>query len=125
MVVFYADDDPEDRELFVDAIKEIDPGIRVVLARDGREIINMVQNGSIIPDYIFLDINMPGLSGKECLRKLKQLEQLHAVPIVMYTTTSNKEEFKNLFLLGATDCVIKSASFQAIKDELRSILGSN
>jgi DNA-binding response OmpR family regulator len=67
---------------------------------------------------------MPEMSGKECLKKIKLLDRLKGVPIIMYTTTSNKEEFKNLVLLGATDCVVKGVSFQAIKDSLRNILNN-
>jgi CheY-like chemotaxis protein len=123
MVIFYADDDRDDRELFADALEEVDPGVKLVLAHDGREIIELLEKQREVPDFIFLDINMPVMSGKETLKRLKSVDRLKSVPIIMYTTTSNKEEFKNLVLLGATDCVVKGVSFQAIKDSLRMILG--
>ena len=122
MVIFYADDDRDDRELFADAIEEVNPNIKLFLARDGQEIIQLLENHNEVPDFIFLDINMPVMSGKECLKRLKGLERLKSVPIIMYTTTSNKEEFRNLVLLGAAECVVKGVSFQAIKDSLRNIL---
>ena len=122
MVIFYADDDHDDRELFADALEEVNPGVRLVLARNGLEIIELLENQNEVPDFIFLDINMPVMSGKECLKKLKKVDRLKSVPVIMYTTTSNKEEFNNLVLLGAADCVVKGISFQAIKDSLRSIL---
>ena len=124
MVIFYADDDDDDRELFADALEEVDPGVRLILARNGYEVIELLENQNMIPDYIFLDINMPLMSGKECLMRLKRVDRLKSVPIIMYTTTSNKDELKNLVLLGATDCVVKGISFKAIKDALRSILNS-
>lgn len=122
MVIFYADDDRDDRELFADALEEVDPGVKLVLAHDGREIIELLENQKDVPDFIFLDLNMPVMSGKETLKRLKSLDRLKSVPIIMYTTTSNKEEFKNLVLLGAAHCVVKGVSFQAIKDSLRMIL---
>ncbi|HMG90550.1 MAG TPA: response regulator [Chryseolinea sp.] len=121
MVVFYADDDLDDRELFADALEEVNPQIKLILDSNGHEIIELLENHET-PDFIFLDINMPVMSGKECLKQLKRLERLKSVPIIMYTTTSNKEEFKNLVLLGAADCVVKGVSFQAIKESLRNIL---
>lgn len=122
MVIFYADDDEDDRELFADALEEVDPDVKLVLARSGFEMIELLENQNEIPDYIFLDINMPIMSGKECLMKLKRVDRLKSVPVIMYTTTSNKEEFKNLVLLGAADCMVKGLSFSAIKESLRTIL---
>jgi len=124
MVIFYADDDDDDRELFADALEEVDPAIQLILARNGFEVIQLLESQKELPDYIFLDINMPLMSGKECLMRLKRVDRLRSVPIIMYTTTSNKEEFKNLVLLGAADCVVKGISFKAIKDSLRSILST-
>lgn len=122
MVVFYADDDPDDRELFADALKEVNSSVKLILANSGEEILTLLQNYKSVPDFIFLDINMPGISGKECLKRLKKLDKLKSVPVIMYTTTSSKEEFKNLVLLGAQECVTKAISFQGIKDSLRNIL---
>lgn len=122
MLVFYADDDDDDREIFADALEEVNPDIRLILARNGLEMIQLLEHQNDVPDYIFLDINMPVMSGKECLKRLKRLERMKAVPVIMYTTTSNKEEFKNLVLLGAADCVVKGISFQDIKNALRQIL---
>jgi CheY-like chemotaxis protein len=122
MVIFYADDDLDDRELFADALEEVNPGVKLFLAGDGKEVIDLLEKHREVPDFIFLDINMPVMSGKECLKRLKMVDRLKSVPIIMYTTTSNKEEFKNLVLLGASDCVVKGVSFQAIKESIRSVL---
>ena len=124
MVIFYADDDGDDRDLFEDAMNEVNPDVKLVLATNGQEIIELLENIVEVPDFIFLDLNMPVMSGKECLKRIKKLDRLKSVPIIIYTTTSNKEEFKNLVLLGAADCVVKGISFKAIKDSLRSILNN-
>ena len=121
MVVFYADDDLDDRELFADALQEVNPNVKLVLANNGHEIIELLKKHDV-PDFIFLDINMPVMSGKDCLKAIKRLDRVKSVPVIMYTTTSNREEFKNLALLGAAECVVKGVSFQAIKESLRHIL---
>jgi CheY-like chemotaxis protein len=122
MTIIYADDDPEDRELFSDALKEVRPEVKLVLASHGKEVINFLQSASELPDYIFLDINMPVMGGKDCLRKLKEIDEVREIPVIMYTTTSNKDELKKYIDMGAHDYVVKDASFQGIKNSLRKVI---
>ena len=65
------DDDRDDRELFVEALAEIDDAILCDLAEDGREAINKLESKTFArPNVIFLDVNMPVMSGWECLLQL-------------------------------------------------------
>ena len=59
MVVLNVDDDQEDREFFCDALKEIDASIVCLVAESGMEALSLLQSHMPLPDYIFLDINMP------------------------------------------------------------------
>jgi CheY-like chemotaxis protein len=122
MTVFYADDDAEDRELFCEAIQQINPGIKPVLASDGREALEMLINSAELPRFIFLDINMPVMTGKECLIKLKSTERFKKVPVIIYSTTTDKDELKKLILLGAHDYVIKPNSFDKLVESIKKIL---
>jgi CheY-like chemotaxis protein len=122
MIIVYADDDPEDRELFSEALAEIFPETKLVLARHGREVISLLQNTPDLPDYIFLDINMPVMDGKDCLEKLKAMDHLRHIPIIMFTTASNKRECEKCLQLGARNYIVKSSSFQGIKDAIQSAI---
>ena len=122
MTIVYADDDPEDRELFSDAISEIFPQTKLVLASHGKEVLNFLQNSSEMPDYIFLDINMPVMGGKDCLQKLKVIDEIKNVPVIIYTTTSNKIELQKYIEMGAQDYIVKAPSFQGIKDSLKRVI---
>ena len=121
MTIVYADDDPEDRELFSDALKEVSPQTLLVLASHGKEVISLLQNPGIKPDYIFLDINMPIMGGKDCLQRLKSLDNVKDIPVIMYTTTSNKRELQKYIDLGAQGYIVKEPSFKGIKDSLRKV----
>jgi len=59
MTVFYADDDVEDCDLFTEALQQIDSEVKCITAKDGKEALDFLKLTYDLPDYIFLDINMP------------------------------------------------------------------
>ncbi|MBT1704861.1 response regulator [Chryseosolibacter indicus] len=121
MIIFYADDDPEDCELFNEALQQIDPAIKSIIAKDGREALAYLQNSRDLPDYIFLDINMPLVDGKKCLIEIKKDFRLKQVPVIMYSTTSDTNEIREYYKLGAHDFLIKPNNFSTLCDCLESI----
>jgi CheY-like chemotaxis protein len=122
MKIFYADDDAEDREMFCELVEQINPAIEVVLSKDGQEALNILNAISQLPDIIFLDINMPLMNGIECLSRLKTDERLKAVPVVIYSTTTDKREVKKLMLLGAKEFISKGSSMEKLKTSIHDVL---
>lgn len=100
MVILYVDDDQDDRELFCEAVKHIDPSYTIIEAKDGHDAIHIVHHvDRQIPDMIFLDINMPLLDGFETLAELKKNRRLINTEFVIYSTAikaSIPERYKNL-----------------------------
>jgi DNA-binding response OmpR family regulator len=121
MIIFYADDDAEDCELFTEALHHIDPEMKSIIAKDGREALAYLNNTRELPDYIFLDINMPLVDGKKCLIEIKKSSKLKNIPVVMYSTTSDTNEIKEYYKLGAHDFLIKPNNFSTLCDSLESI----
>lgn len=121
MTVFYADDDAEDCELFSEALRQLDNDIRTIIARDGREALAFLENTRELPDYIFLDINMPLVNGKTVLIEVKKNARLRNIPVIMYSTTSDTNEIKEYYKLGAHDFLIKPNNFPSLCDSLESI----
>lgn len=121
MVVLNVDDDQEDREFFCEALKEIDPSIVCLLAGSGAEALSLLQSHMPLPDYIFLDINMPMMNGKQCLKKLKSMTELQAIPVIMYSTSTDTREIRECYSLGAEDFLIKPNSFEKLVNDLTSI----
>ena len=67
------DDDEDDRKLFAKATKEVDGTITCLSASDGMEGPVFLRDGRHeVPDFIFLDLRMPGITGEECLMPLKK-----------------------------------------------------
>ena len=90
-VVLYADDDPDDLQLVREAFSQYASNVEVVTVKDGTEAISYLKNLSEYdptPCLIILDINMPRMSGKEALIRLRQIAKFEEVPVMLFTTSS-------------------------------------
>lgn len=107
--ILLADDDEDDRDFFRHAL--LDSGIEAELmaVTDGRELIDylLAVQGSLTPDVIFLDINMPGMDGKACLREIRQQERFLAIPIIMLTTSIRLKDIEETYRDGANKYISK------------------
>jgi CheY-like chemotaxis protein len=121
-VLFMIDDDVDDREIFQEAISVCNPAIELVFAYDGVQALEILDSGTIHPDVIFLDYNMPRMSGLECLKALKSNTSYKEIPTVMYTTSGDREEEKVLLILGADHYMRKTTSFTGLCAELKRII---
>ncbi len=111
---FLIDDDEDDREIFALALKKAKADFVCTMAKNGKEAITHVHEGDFVPGYIFVDLNMPMVSGRECLAELKKVDRLANVPIIVYTTSSFHKDVEELKNLGATHYLVKPSSFSAL-----------
>jgi CheY-like chemotaxis protein len=125
MTIFYVDDDDDDKMIFREAIEQVQPDAELLLASDGREALDMLRKALVIPTFIFLDINMPVMTGKEFLARIKTIERFKSVPVIIYTTASDKEELKKLIHAGAQDYVVKANSFEKLKQLLKTVFSKD
>jgi CheY-like chemotaxis protein len=122
MKILYADDDKDDCELVVEALEAIDPKIKCTMASDGSHALQLLQRDTELPDYIFLDVNMPVMDGKHCLLELKKDKRLKNIPVVIYSTTQDKEEIHELYAMGADAFVRKPNNFTDLCVSLLEVL---
>ncbi len=121
MVILVVDDDAEDMELFGQAVAEIDPTITCVEAYNGLEALKILKRNHWLPDYIFLDINMPLMNGRKCLEEIKSNDSYKRIPVIIYSTTRDAEQIRACRDLGA-DFLTKPESFDVLVTSLRKIL---
>ncbi len=108
---FIIDDDSDDQEIFASAIKKIKKTYRCITANNCSDALKKLKNDeSFTPDYIFLDLNMPRLSGKACLEEIKKIPRLKNVPIIIYTTSSYQKDIEETKKLGASHYLIKPSN---------------
>lgn len=123
--LFLADDDVDDRDLFLEALTEIDNSIYCLHATDGELALQILTNDILEkPELIFLDLNMPKINGKELLKQLKKSVELSGTPVIMYSTFFSPQDIKDIKELGASHYLIKHTSFKELCSALRSILSS-
>lgn len=124
MTILLVDDDEDDRKLFVETTKEVDPAICCLSAADSLEALSMLRNRRRdLPDYIFLDLRMPGLSGEEFLVEVKKEQRLASIPIIVYTTSRDQRESVRLKRLGAAHFMSKPDSPDEVFYMISFVLG--
>lgn len=119
--ILLIDDDADDRFLFCEALKQVDDTIICETAEDGQEALVKL-NGPPLPNYIFLDLNMPVMSGFECLAHLKKIPDLEKTPVIIYSTSKNSVDIKRTASLGAAAYLKKPGDFNELCDKLQDIL---
>src|SRR5688500_6659598 len=100
MKILYADDDSDDREFFASILAAIDPQIKLVQAADGVETLKILAGG-VLPDLIFLDINMPKLDGVDTLKEIRKDTRLNGTKVIMYSTSINKSSVRGYETMNA------------------------
>ena len=121
LTVFVVDDDEDDKEMFCEVVAEINNSFNCITASTGQEALNMLQNQHFVPDFIFLDLNMPRMNGKQLLVHFKKHKDLASIPVIIYSTSklaSDKEETKQL---GADYFLTKPNSVEELKKELEFV----
>ena len=118
----FIDDDADYQEFFRDAALTIDPSLNCTFAINGSEAVSMLQDASFIPDFIFIDMNMPKMNGKETLEEIRKMERLKDVAVYIYSTAAAPRTTDEMMALGATEFLIKPSSVQGLQDLLGKIL---
>ena len=118
--ILLVEDDIDDQMFFLDALQGIEPKWACDVANNGAEALDYLKTDK--PKIIFLDLNMPGMNGYDCLVKIKQSHSMIDVPVVIFSTADDKETVDRLKLLGADHYLAKPNNFLVLKNELRSLL---
>jgi DNA-binding response OmpR family regulator len=119
---YIIDDDVDDQNFLIEALRANNPDIQCFTALDGKRALrDLSSNLSSLPDAIFLDLNMPKFNGKQCLAEIKRTPSLLHIPIVIYSTTSDKNEIVETLKLGAAYFMTKKSSTKELREALSII----
>ncbi len=117
------DDDPDDQEFFLEAVKEVDNSIQCQAINTCEEALHLLANNTpVLPDIIFLDLNMPRMDGKTCLAEIKKIDKARHIPVVIYSTSSLKKDIEDTKKLGAVYFLTKPSVFSELCNSISNIL---
>src|SRR3982751_6890989 len=106
-LLFLVDDDIDDHEIFKSALAKVDADLELLTATNGYEALDVLLASNPLPDYIFVDLNMPRMGGLQFLKEIKQTETLKNIPVIIYSTSSNPGDIAKTRELGAVSFITK------------------
>ena len=116
------DDDPDDVQLFCEAVREINKNYSCLTAVSCEESLQLLQDATIKPDYIFLDLNMPRMNGKQFLAQLKKDSLFAKIPVIIYSTSKVKKDIEDSIRLGAVFFLTKPNKFENLVKAISYVL---
>jgi CheY-like chemotaxis protein len=119
--VLLIDDDEDEQFFFTEALKEIGAPVKLFFAPTANEGIKLLK--FLLPDIVFMDINMPALSGFDCLEIIKCDTRISKIPIIIYSTGINEVVFREALKKGAFACMKKQDTIKELAFALREIFG--
>lgn len=121
--IYLSDDDADDRELFEKAFENVCPEHNLtIFDNNGLLLNNLKAPGSVIPDIIFIDLNMPKLNGVECLRIIKEQPHLSKVPVIVYSTIETSLFVEEVYELGAALFIKKPYDFYELAHMIKYVV---
>ena len=102
-LIFIVDDDPDDRQIILDAFLEHTNMLDYVFLEDGKELLDTLKSSEAAdyPSLIILDLNMPGMLGLQVLKEIRSNSRYSHIPIIVMTTSELNTDRKHSYELGA------------------------
>ena len=124
--ILMVEDNPDDIELTVEALKDARVENFLSVVKDGEEALSYLRcqgkyPRAVRPDLILLDLNMPKKNGRDVLREIKNDPHLKRIPVVILTTSQAEEDILRVYNLHANCYVVKPIGFEQFMAVVKSI----
>lgn len=122
--ILLVEDDPNDEELTIRALKKNNIKNKVIVARDGAEALDILfgkagQDDDALeqlPQLVLLDLKLPKVDGHGVLKKIRENARTRFLPVVILTTSKEEQDVFNSYRLGANSFIQKPINFQQFID---------
>lgn len=112
--ILLVEDNANDAELTLRALKQRNLANQVHLCRDGAEAVDFFADGAgPVPKVVLLDLKLPKIDGLEVLRRLKLDNRTKSIPVVVLTSSREEPDIEQAYALGANSYIVKPVDFEA------------
>lgn len=126
MHILLADDDEDDRTFFSEAIQELKMNNKLTLFKNGNDLMDYLGHPEIkLPHVLFLDLNMPGKTGIDCLKEIRSNARFKDIAIAIYSTSSSDKDIEDTFIEGANIYIKKPNNFSELKKVIKEVVNMN
>ena len=110
--ILLVEDNANDAELTLRALKQRNLANQVFVCHDGAEALDFFANGEgPVPKVVLLDLKLPKVDGLEVLRRLKQDSRTKTIPVVVLTSSREEPDIERAYALGANSYIVKPVNF--------------
>lgn len=116
-LIYIVDDDPDDRQIILDAFLEKSPQVDYVFIENAESLLETLYAAEAeLPALILLDLNMPGMLGLHALKEIRGNKQFCQIPIIVLTTSTLQQDRRTSYELGASCYLRKPDSYIELVD---------
>jgi two-component system response regulator len=127
--ILLVEDNPQDTELTLRALKKRNLANRIFVVEDGEEALDFLfrrgkyakRDQNSHPKVVLLDLKLPKLSGLEVLREIKKDERTRSTPVVIVSSSREDPDIKAAYQIGANSYVVKPVEFDAFVEAMSQI----
>jgi len=122
--IFYVEDDTDFAFIMQHAIQEVKNDLSVSVMGNGKDALdalNELSSERVRPRLIMLDLNLPGMSGHELLKKIREIPFLKSVPVVFFSTSDNPKDVRASLEFGANAYLTKPSGYLNLVSCLSSL----
>jgi two-component system response regulator len=123
------EDNPQDLELALLALREANPLARIHVARDGAEALDFIfcegphaaRQIADVPKVIFLDLKLPKIDGLDVLKRIKGDPRTSSIPVVVLTSSKEQRDVVESYRLGVNSYIVKPVNFERFNEAVRHL----
>lgn len=128
-VILLVEDNPDDEELTLRALKKNNIQNDMIIARDGAEALDYLfgtgayagRDVSKMPSVTLLDLKLPKIDGLEVLRRIRADERTKLLPVVILTSSKEEQDLIDGYRLGANSYIQKPVDFAQFAEAIREL----
>ena len=123
--IFLIDDDEDDGYIFNVALSSLTHKVELLYFQDSEQALATLSDTAFSPpDMLFIDWNMPKISGDRCLQSIRKLPGYATLPIIICSTSNHAELHTEVRQLGASHFLVKPSTVKELSEKLKALIFS-